>query len=420
VPLRSKPWIPILIACLPCVAAAQGRAAGAAVTGRYRNLFVEAGYSKEDVGRKIDTAFQQLFQGDPKTEALLYPAGSNANGELAYLTDVNNHDVRTEGMSYGMMVAVQLNKKREFDALWNWAKTYMYHGDPRHPAHGFFSWSMNLDGTPRDETPAPDGEEYFAMSLYFAAGRWGGGQGIYDYRAEAGRLLTDMLHREVMSGSTIRGPYTCGNMFEEKYKEVRFVPGTDRSNFTDPSYHLPAFYELWAKWGPPADRAYWAEAAQASRNFFQKTTNPHTALAPDYADFDGTPHAGRFGPSTADFRYDAWRTAMNWSVDWAWWAKDPRERELSDKLQAFFASKGLATYGNLFTLDGKELSAAHSPGLVAMNAVAGLAATNPRWKEFVKALWELPVPSGRSRYYDGMLYMMALLHCGGEFRVWGK
>ena len=47
-----------------------------------------------------------------------FSAGRNARGPLAYITDWANHDVRTEGMSYGMMIAVQMNKKREFDALW--------------------------------------------------------------------------------------------------------------------------------------------------------------------------------------------------------------------------------------------------------------------------------------------------------------
>jgi oligosaccharide reducing-end xylanase len=207
-------------------------------------------------------------------------------------------------------------------------------------------------------------------------------------------------------------------MFEEKYKMVRFVPGVDRGGFTDPSYHLPAFYELWAQWGPPADREFWEQAAQASRDFFQKATNPQTGLAPDYANFDGTPYAGRFNTGAANFRYDAWRTEMNWSVDWSWWAKDPRERQLSDRIQAFFASKGMATYGSLFTLDGNQTNATHAPGLIATNAVASLAATDPRATDFVKALWETPTPSGQQRYYDGTLYMMSLLHCSGQFRAW--
>ena len=146
------------------------------------------------------------------------------------------------------------------------------------------------------------------------------------------------------AAGTKRGPYVCGNMFEENFKMVRFVPGLDRNGFTDPSYHLPAFYELWARWGPAADRAFWSAAAAASREFFQKATNPVTGLAPDYANFDGTPYSLKWNSGAANFRFDAWRTAMDWSVDWAWWAKDPRERELSDRIQTFFASQG---YGDL-------------------------------------------------------------------------
>lgn len=394
------------------------RDAGAVATGHYRNLFAENGISKKDVARKLDAAFQQLFHGDPEAEAIYYAAGRNANGDLAYLTDIANHDVRSEGMSYGMMIAVQLNKKAEFDALWNWSKTYMYRGEPDHPARGFFSWSMKTNGTPNDETPAPDGEEYYTMALYFASGRWGNGAGIYNYRAEADRLLTDMLHREVVNGRTKRGPYSCGNMFDEQHKMVRFVPGLERNSFTDPSYHLPAFYELWAQWGPVADRAFWASAAQASRDIFQKATNPTTGLAPDYANFDGTPYSFKWNPGAANFRYDAWRTAMNWSVDWAWWAKDPRERELSDRIQAFFAGQGIDTYGSLFKLTGEQLNAGHSTGLIATNAVASLAATDPRAKKFVKALWECSVPSGHGRYYDGTLYLLSMLHVSGQFRAW--
>ena len=112
-----------------------------------------------------------------KPQSVVFSAGKNANGPLAYLTDWNNHDVRTEGMSYGMMISVELNQKAEFDALWNWAKTYMYIDDPHHPSYGYFSWSCKTDGTPNEETAAPDGEEYFVMALYFAAARWGNGSG---------------------------------------------------------------------------------------------------------------------------------------------------------------------------------------------------------------------------------------------------
>lgn len=403
----------------PGVAAAGSPGTGAFATGRYRNLFVEAGHPPAEVAARIEAAFQQLFHGDSATQTVYYTTGVNPDGPLAYLTDINNQDVRSEGMSYGMMIAVQLDKKAEFNALWNWSKTYMYHDSPTHPGYGFFSWSLRTDGTPNSESPAPDGEEYYAMALYFASARWGDGRGIYDYRAAADRLLSDMKNRGEITGPAGRGrTETDGAEFNPEHKMVRFTPDLRRPDHTDPSYHLPAFYELWARWGPAQDRPFWAEAVGVSRDFFQRVTNPRTGLAPDYANFDGTPVTFSFNARAANFGPDAWRTAANWSVDWAWWAADPRERELSDRIQAFFQSKGMDDYGNRFTLDGDQIGNAHSTALVATNAVASLAATDLRAAKFVAALWNAQIPSGRYRYYDGMWYLMGLMHCGGAFRVW--
>ena len=213
------------------------------------------------------------------------------------------------------------------------------------------------------EFVAPDGESYYVMALYFAANRWGSGTGIYNYKAEADRLLTNLRHRALITrpvfmsfrGTNSLCPVTAGPLFDAEHKMVLFSPSSERPPFTDPSYHLPAFYELWARWGPPADQQFLAGGGRASRDFFPRAAHPVTALAPDYANFDGTPHAGSWNTNAADFRFDAWRMAMNWSVDWAWWGKDAREKQLSDRLQAFFESRGLSNYGNQFTLDGKQL-----------------------------------------------------------------
>ncbi len=173
---------------------------GAFATGQYRNLFVEAGHTQEEVTHKISAAFQQLFHGDPTNQAVYYEAGANSNGPLAYVTDIKHHDVRTEGLSYGMMIAVQMNRKAEFDAIWNWSKTYLYHDSPAHPSYGFFSWQARTNGTVTSEFVAPDGESYYVMALYFAANRWGSGKGIYNYQAEADRLLTNLRHRAPIKG----------------------------------------------------------------------------------------------------------------------------------------------------------------------------------------------------------------------------
>jgi len=395
---------------------------GAVATGTYRNLFVELGKPQAGVDAKLADAYRRLFHGGDD-ERVMYEAGSNERGPLAYIWDVGNDDVRSEGMSYGMIIAVERNERRDFDALWNWAKTYMQVTAPGHPDRGYFAWRLRRDGTPADEMPAPDGESYFATALFFAAHRWGSGDGIFDYAREARELLSAMKNREPITG-TVNGSRqtTAVALFHPEHRMVRFSP--DSANFatngdhTDPSYHLPAFYELWALWGPEADREFWAAAAQASREHFANVANPATGLTPDYSNFDGTPKAASWDAHTADFRYDAWRTGMNWAVDWAWWAKDARQLELSDRLLAFFARQG-ENYPSTYTLDGKPTTADHSLGLVATNAVVALAASDPAAARFVEALYVAEPPSGKWRYYNGMLFMMALLHASGTFKVYG-
>ncbi len=394
------------------------RTNGAYFTDKYRNLFRENGHKKKEIRAKNEAAFRLLFYGDSST-TVYFEAGSNANGPLAYISDVLHHDVRSEGISYGMMIAVQMDKKAEFDAIWNWAMTYMYVSSPEHPSEGYFSWSLKTDCTPNSETPAPDGEEYIVMALYFASNRWGDGEGIYNYKMWADRILTAIRHHPSKTGPTKFGPRTVHSMVNEESKMIRFVPNFNQYDFTDPSYHLPAFYELWARWGPVEDIDFWAAAADSSRDFFIKTTNPVTGLAPDYANFDGTPYSTARNKRSANFSYDARRTQMNWAVDWSWWQKDPRQQELSNRIQAFFASQGMNTYGAEYSLDGKMLNKSHAKGLVATNAVVSLAATHTLAKDFVEALWNTPVPTAfNERYYDGLLYLMGMLHCSGEFRIW--
>lgn len=430
--LRLVATLPLLLAMAACAGGDAGAAAtpqpatpqaaaqaGAVASGQYPDLFAEAGYAPAQVEAKVRDAFRQLFHGDPEHQAVYYAAGDNEHGPLAYIKDVNNDDVRSEGMSYGMMIAVQMDRKAEFDAIWNWSMTHMYHADPAHPAHGYFAWSVRTDGTAIDEMPAPDGEEYFITALYFASARWGDGEGIYDYRAHADRILTDVLHRQPITGATSTSPRaTALNLFDHDAGMVRFTPHDANANHTDGSYHLPAFYEVWARVGPEADRGFWQRAARVSRDYFNKAAHPRTGLISEYGNFDGTPWAAPWHPGSADFRYDAWRNAMNWSMDWSWWRADPRQVELSNRIQAFFHAQGMDDYVSLYTLDGTPLGGGQTTGLVSMNAVASLAADHPRRLEFVRALWERPVPDGHHRYYDGMLYMMALLHCSGRYRAW--
>ena len=372
---------------------------GAVSTGKYRNLFKELGYSDAEIDKKVESAWQKFFYGTDE-ERIYYPVGE----DMAYIYTADTDDVRSEGMSYGMMICVQMDKQEEFNRLWKWAKTHMQHKSGEFK--GYFAWQMNTNGTIKDNTPAADGEEYFATSLLFASARWGNGEGIYNYNKEAQEILTTMLH-QADDGQGV-------NMFNKEHKMPVFCPIGNAATYSDPSYHLPAFYEVWAR-EAEQDKDFWSEAAEASRQHFKDATNEKTGLGPDYSEYSG---AAKNDGNHGDFRFDAWRIAANIACDYAWWAQDSWATTHANRIQSFFYDQGGDSYGNQWSLDGKNLSPDHSPGLVAMNATASLASSDKKSWSFLEDLWNISPTTGKYRYYDGCLYMMGLLHCSGKFRAY--
>jgi len=374
----------------------------AAESGVYPNpLRDRLGKSEVEIQAKLDAAWDQLFYGNDHTERVYYPVGE----DMAYIEDIGNGDVRSEGMSYGMMIAVQLDRQEEFDRLWSWAKTYMYQADG--PYRGYFAWHCTTEGEKLHANPASDGEEWFVTALFFADARWGSREGIFDYRAEAQAILDTMLHKdEEQTG-------LATNMFDLEEKQVVFVPRGRDATYTDPSYHLPHYYELWADWAE-RDNDFWAEAAQTSRDFFPKAAHPETGLMPDYAHFDGSP---REGNEHEDFRFDAWRTLAHVAMDYVWFAADPWQAEQSTRVLQFLRSQG-ELYPNQYTLDGQPLSNGYSTGLGAMAATAALAADPEVGQPFLEDLWEMSIPTGKWRYYDGLLYFLGLLYTSGNFQIY--
>jgi len=390
--LRSLPLLLVL-------AGAQARAAQPAA-----NLFnTLLGKSEAELDARLDAAWQSLFNGKGDSERVYYPVG----GDMAYIADIGSADVRSEGMSYGLMIAVQMDKQAEFNRLWKWCKTYMYHVNG--PRRGYFAWHCKFDGTQIDPGSASDGEEWFAMALLFASHRWGDDDGIFNYGGEARLLLREMIHKPATGIAT--------PIFDPKNHQVVFAPTEAASKFTDPSYHLPAFYELWSEWvADPVDRLFWKQATDASRKFLRRAANPQTGLMPEYAGFDGSPYGG-MGAGKEDFRFDAWRTLANVGLDHGWFPTDGWAIEQSNRVLRFLSTQG-PVIPNQFTLDGKPLSKDSSVGLIAMAAVAGLAADPEVARPFVRRLWDAPIPAGHWRYYDGLLYFLGLLETGGRFKIY--
>lgn len=373
---------------------------GAFYTKKYRNVFRELGYSEEEINKKVINAFNEIFYGDEDTR-IYYPCSD----DMGYIVDTGNLDVRTEGMSYGMMMCVQMDKKEEFDRLWRWTKKYMWHDDMGKYG-GYFAWSCKTDGTRNSQGPAPDGEEYFAMALFFASHRWGDGPEPLNYSVQAREILKNCIHK---------GEDGIGDpMWDLSNKLIKFIP---ESSFTDPSYHLPHFYELFSMWANEEDRSFWAEAAAASREYLKKACHSVTGLAAEYAHYDGTPETAR---GHGYFYSDAYRVAANIGLDYEWFKKDDWEREEANKIQSFFAGIHDINDYKKYMIDGTPLEekALHPVGLLATNAMASLAANGSNAEDFVRRFWNQPLRRGVRRYYDNCLYFFSLIALSGKYRIW--
>ncbi len=379
----------------------------------YRNIFLELGHSQEEINARLSEIWNTFFYGSEE-ERIYHPVGE----DMGYLEDTGNHDARTEGMSYGMMLCVQMNRKEEFDRIWKWACTYMWMNEGEN--EGYFAWSCALDGTKNYTGPAPDGEEFFAMALLLASHRWGDGEGIFDYSGCARKILKACIRK----GQNGRPGTTMWNL---ENHQILFVPGSD---YTDPSYHLPHFYHLFGQWADPEDAGFFAEAEAASRKYLAASTHPKTGMSAEYAEFDGRPMSRKLSWTTDrhDWFYsDAYRTAANIGLDMCWRGEKEGQEKAPARLQAFLDAQ--ENPWQIYEVDGTclEKPALHPVGMMAATAQGGLAVlydedAAPEDKEralsWAERLWKEPLRKGDRRYYDNCLYFFAFLALSGNYRMW--
>ena len=402
--------------------------------GQPRNLFVELGLDSVAVNAKLEEVFNDVFKGPNK---VYFEVGDT----MAYISDIKNHDVRTEGMSYGMMIAVQFDKKDIFDRLWRWSHKYMQHQSGQR--EGYFAWSCKTDGTRNAEGAASDGELYYITALIFASNRWGNQTGI-NYLAEAQHILNSTMPREYtperrpnpMPFAQPSGPQKRFLIDPETHL-ITFTPDGFGQRFTDPSYHIPVFYEVWARWANDGRADFWRDCAAKSREFLHKSIHPVTGLNPDMCGYDGKPlqFPGGRRSGSENFRYDSWRVPMNITLDYTWSGDDAEwQRAYGERIQNFFYSKGINDFVDQYRVDGTlpdegEILPAgnsgkalrHSIGLVATTAAASILTSHEKRKDFAFALWNAkhePTADGYfDAYYDGLLRLFAFMHLSGNYRI---
>ena len=371
---------------------------GAFYTGDYTSPFTTfLGKTDKDIQDKLDELWNHYFGG--QNDKTVYYEDNDGG----YIVDINNNDIRSEGMSYGMMISVQTNHREQFDKLWKWAKKHMWK-DPSTGGSGYFAWQANRDGSVRDWGNAPDGEIYFMMSLLFAAHRWND----EGYMKDAQSILKACWKGNGQS------------LYSEQSYIATFQPSDGNNTWGDASYSLPAFVDLFSRWST-TNTDKWLKATKATRDHIYNSANPQSGLCSDYSNFDGTPHYA-FSDNSTKYAFDAIRCPMNYGMDSYLFGVDmERQTKIAKVITDFFERDGYK-HGH-FNWDGTSGYGDFTIGQAGANAVATYALLEEEdYKDLVKKVlqkaWDSKPIVGSQRYYDGLVHYLAMLHLTGNFKIW--
>jgi oligosaccharide reducing-end xylanase len=360
-------------------------------------LATRIGVPPGDSERAIRDAFEQLFFGEPDSQAVYREVGADA----AYLEDVANNDVRTDSIGYGMFVTVQLGRRDVFDKLWTWAKRYMLFAEA--PRAGLLSWRCSTLGDACETVAATDAMSFIATSLLLADTRWGGA-GAHPYSADANMLIDALLQTETRNGGivdNVRNPFDIDSMLPR-----RTSPASD-DDYLQTDYLMPAFYDYWST-RRPGDAAFWRDAARLSSRTLEAAPISDTGLIPLLIDADGAP-----APTENYYNEVSARTLLNRWFCQAWMGSQAWVPVQNARLLDFFLEQG--DYVSSYFLDGRVRGDRNTPAHLALVATAAAQSAEPtRHNDFLRALVEQDIPEGEERYYDGMLYLISLLAVSGN------
>jgi oligosaccharide reducing-end xylanase len=412
-------------------------------TRNYTNYFTLIGLATDEhVQERLNQIYHELFS----LESPLSLVRQHQTLDAQYVFAIDSNDIRSEGMSYGMMIAVMMDDQETFNRLWNFVVFEMWQQNDGNPdtnpsigdvyadrggsvQPGWVGWSHSAGfGYPKNtgpadsrwgQNPAPDGELYMAAALFLAHEKWGSSNNngtIYSWSQNYQERANDMLR-------VIRNL-----LWSTEANQIVFSPSTSRL-FTDPSYHLPAFYELFAQWAElSSERIFWDAAANTSRDLLVNSAHGVTGLAPSYSEFNGSPinDPQLIGATFSDdYAWDSWRVIHNMAMDYSWWSRDSRFPPIINRQLNFLGSDTRCggTYCDLYSIDGGfPRYGSQNPrreGQIAMNAVGASMINGAAGWPWIQELWSSSLPTeSDARYYNSLLYMLGYLHVSGRYLMY--
>jgi endo-1,4-beta-D-glucanase Y len=333
-------------------------------------------------------------------------AGGN---QLRVQRPENNNNTVSEGIGYGMLIAVAMGDKTAFDGFFAYWQA--------HPAAGkTMIWIT--DGS--SQGSATDADQDAAFALLQAEKKWSGnGYGTY-----ASALLGDIWSNEIDPTSHLP---TGGSNYK-----TNGTPSTS-GQLTNPSYFAPGYYPTFAK----ADSGHsWAQVATAvygSLNSLLGSNKLPSAWCQTNCTVEVANNNTGAQNGTLQYQYDAHRVPWRIGLDKCWGtATSSMATSVLSKVVGVFSTiastNQIGRLVDLYNPDGSAVSTGvpNSMSLIGTAAVGGMSSSS--YSAFVNSAWQFlldggnraaldvgatPSQSGYS-YFNSSVGLLALLSLSGN------
>lgn len=310
----------------------------------------------------------------------------------------------SEGIAYGMIIAVMFDDQPLFDAFWQYALCFLNQ-------NGLMSWYIAPDGSRAlGSGGATDSDEDMAWALVMAHRQWGGQGSLGEtYLSHAQRQIERVWQFEV----------------DHDQFAGMLIPGDEwrGQNVFNPSYFAPNQYRLFGE--VSGNREGFARVIERGYEIVFKSLNDasqnrENGLVPAWCNADGTP-VEAFPGAMTNYQTDSARLPFRLGQDFAY-NGDARARQYLAQVTQFFAALGAPQIGDGYELSGKPApdprTEQPNPGSAVFVGGAAVGAQHdPRYQAFLDAAY-MRLRTGkllaRSRYYNHCWTVMSLLMLTGN------
>jgi endo-1,4-beta-D-glucanase Y len=287
--------------------------------------------------------------------------GEQCGNNMGLVFDPNmNYQSVSEGIGYGLLMAVMMNDQATFDTIYDAAYTVMVNPDT-----SLLHWRVANTGEITGFDSATDAEEDVAAALIFAQQRVANGEwtqhATRPYGDQANTLIDAIYTYEVADGRYL----TPGDAW-----------GGEGQDILNLSYFAPAWYRLYDqfqgtnRWEPVITYGY--------RALFL-TDGANLGLAPDWSTSQGGPafdYCNETGRALDTCRYDMYYDAIRvpWRIGMdCLWFEDSRACQWSDRSARFLTGLEPNNFARMYDMTGAPIVGYQDESMTGMWIVAAMA-----------------------------------------------